>query len=43
MHLLKGFDANEVLLYLDYDLIADHPKIICGYSDSTTFLNATFT
>ncbi|MCC9856415.1 LD-carboxypeptidase, partial [Streptococcus agalactiae] len=26
----------------DYDLISKNPKIICGYSDSTAFLNAIF-
>lgn len=39
---IGGFNSNELLLYLDYDLIAKHPKIICGYSDSTAFLNAIF-
>ena len=37
---IGGFNSNELLPYLDYDLIAKHPKIICGYSDSTAFLNA---
>ncbi len=39
---IGGFNSNELLSYLDYDLIAKHPKIICGYSDSTAFLNAIF-
>ena len=39
---IGGFNSNELLPYLDYDLIAKHPKIICGYSDSTAFLNAIF-
>ncbi|WP_303974523.1 S66 peptidase family protein [Streptococcus merionis] len=39
---IGGFNSNELLPYLDYDLIARNPKIICGYSDSTAFLNAIF-
>lgn len=39
---IGGFNSNELLPYIDYDLIAKHPKIICGYSDSTAFLNAIF-
>ena len=39
---IGGFNSNELLPYIDYDLIARHPKIICGYSDSTAFLNAIF-
>ncbi|MFS1664621.1 S66 peptidase family protein [Streptococcus sp. zg-JUN1979] len=39
---IGGFNSNELLPYLDYQLIADHPKIICGYSDSTAFLNAIY-
>lgn len=39
---IGGFNSNELLPYLDYDLIAKHPKIICGYSDSTAFLNAIY-
>ena len=39
---IGGFNSNELLPYLDYDLITKHPKIICGYSDSTAFLNAIY-
>ena len=39
---IGGFNSNELLPYIDYDLIAKRPKIICGYSDSTAFLNAIF-
>ncbi|HEO5320209.1 TPA: LD-carboxypeptidase [Streptococcus agalactiae] len=39
---IGGFNSNELLPYLDYDLISKNPKIICGYSDSTAFLNAIF-
>ncbi|SDB38305.1 Muramoyltetrapeptide carboxypeptidase LdcA (peptidoglycan recycling) [Streptococcus henryi] len=39
---IGGFNSNELLPYLDYDLIRQHPKLICGYSDSTAFLNAIY-
>ncbi|AUX11733.1 LD-carboxypeptidase [Latilactobacillus sakei] len=35
-----GYNANELLPYLDFELIAKHPKIICGYSDFTSLANA---
>lgn len=34
-----GFNSNSTLDYLDYEKIAKHPKILCGYSDSTSLLN----
>ena len=39
---IGGFNSNELLPYLDYDLIAKHQKIICGYSDTTAILNAIY-
>lgn len=39
---IGGFNSNELLPYLDYQLIAKHPKIICGYSDTTAILTAIF-
>ena len=30
---IGGFNSNELLPHLDYDLIAANPKILCGYSD----------
>jgi muramoyltetrapeptide carboxypeptidase len=35
-----GFNTHQVLEYLDYDLIKAHPKILMGYSDTTTLLSA---
>jgi len=32
---IGGYNANQLLQYLDYDLIARNPKILCGYSDIT--------
>lgn len=37
---IGGFTSNELLPYLDFDLIADNPKIICGFSDFTALANA---
>ncbi|MFV8214705.1 S66 family peptidase, partial [Streptococcus pluranimalium] len=39
---IGGFNSNELLPYLDYALIARHPKVICGYSDTTAVLNAIY-
>ena len=39
---LGGFNANQLLHHLDYDLIAKHPKILCGFSDITALHNAIF-
>ena len=38
-----GDRALHILDYLDYDLIKDNPKIICGYSDATAILSAIYT
>jgi muramoyltetrapeptide carboxypeptidase len=37
---IGGFNSNELLPYLDWDLIAANPKIFCGYSDITALQNA---
>lgn len=39
---IGGFSSNELLPYLDFELIKAHPKIICGYSDTTAILNAIY-
>lgn len=39
---LGGFNANQLLPHLDYDLIANNPKIFCGYSDITALHNAIY-
>lgn len=31
-----GYGTNHLLHQLDFDLIASHPRIFCGYSDVTT-------
>ena len=42
MACIGGFNANEILPYLDYELIKSNPKILCGYSDITALLNAVY-
>lgn len=37
-----GFNVNEILPYLDYDLIRAHPKVLCGYSDITALQHALY-
>lgn len=39
---IGGFNSNQLLPYIDYDLIAQNPKIICGYSDITALTNAIY-
>ncbi len=35
LSVIGGFNSNELLPYLDWDLIGAHPKIFCGFSDVT--------
>ena len=37
---IGGFNSNELLPYLDWELIRSHPKVFCGYSDITAIGNA---
>jgi muramoyltetrapeptide carboxypeptidase LdcA involved in peptidoglycan recycling len=37
---IGGYNSNELLPYLDFDLIAANPKVLCGYSDITALQNA---
>ena len=39
---IGGFNSNQLLRYLDYDLIKNNPKILCGYSDITALANAIY-
>ncbi len=34
-----GENSNSTFEYIDYELIKDNPKIICGYSDITSLTN----
>ena len=40
MTVIGGSNSNELLPYLDWDLIAANPKILCGYSNITALQNA---
>ena len=37
-----GFNSNTIFEYLDYDVIKNNPKPICGFSDSTSITNVIF-
>ena len=39
---IGGFNSNQLLRYIDYNLIKKNPKIICGYSDITALNNAIY-
>ncbi|MFY9484692.1 MAG: S66 peptidase family protein [Patescibacteria group bacterium] len=40
---IGGFNSNQLLRYINWDLLKDNPKIFCGYSDITVLNNAIFT
>lgn len=40
---IGGFNSNQLLPYLDYDLISENPKILCGFSDITALATAIYT
>ena len=42
MACIGGFNVNQILPYINYDLIKTNPKILCGYSDITALLNAVY-
>lgn len=37
--IIGGFNSNQVLPFLDYEVIRQNPKIVCGFSDITALLN----
>jgi len=39
---IGGFNANQLLSYINWDLIKKNPKVFCGYSDITALNNAIF-
>lgn len=39
---IGGFNANQLLRYIDWDIIRNNPKIFCGYSDITVLNNAIY-
>lgn len=42
LSVIGGFNSNQLLEYIDYDMIAAHPKILCGYSDISALSNAIY-
>ena len=39
---IGGLNTNQVLSYIDYDIIRNNPKILCGYSDVTSLLDTVY-
>ncbi len=39
---IGGYNCNQLLPYLDYELIKKNPKIILGFSDITALLNTIY-
>lgn len=39
---IGGYNSNQLLRYLDYDLIRANPKVFCGYSDITALATAIY-
>ncbi len=39
---IGGFNSNQLLRSIDWDIIRNNPKIFCGYSDITALGNAIF-
>ena len=37
--IIGGFNSNQVLPFLDYEIIKANPKVVCGFSDITALLN----
>jgi muramoyltetrapeptide carboxypeptidase LdcA involved in peptidoglycan recycling len=40
---IGGYNCNQLLRFLNYDLIKANPKIFCGYSDITALATAIYT
>lgn len=39
---IGGYNSNQLLDYIDYEIIKNNPKILCGYSDITALSNAIY-
>ncbi|MHB8431320.1 MAG: S66 family peptidase [Acidimicrobiales bacterium] len=39
---IGGFNANQLLTGIDYEHVAAHPKVLCGFSDITALSNALY-
>jgi len=40
---IGGYNANQLLKYIDWEIIRKNPKVFCGFSDITVLNNAIFT
>lgn len=40
MPIIGGWSSNQLLPYIDWDLIARHPKVFCGFSDISVLTTA---
>ena len=39
---IGGFNSNQILKYIDFDLIKNNPKILCGFSDITILVDSIY-
>lgn len=39
---IGGFNSNEMLDYIDFDIMRKNPKMLCGFSDITALNNSIF-
>ncbi len=39
---IGGYNSNQLLKYIDWQLVKNNPKILCGYSDITILNNAVY-
>lgn len=39
---IGGYNCNQMLSYIDYELVKNNPKIFCGFSDITALSNAIY-
>lgn len=39
---IGGYNCNQLLNHIDYDIIRSNPKIFCGFSDITALQNAIY-
>lgn len=37
---IGGYNSNQIIEHLDYDVVRSNPKIVCGFSDMSTLLTA---
>lgn len=42
LSVIGGYNANQLLPGIDYALAAEHPKVLCGFSDITALSNALY-